>query len=146
MKSIDLDRVRDMVIKANFVYIVGNGGSASTANHFANDLVKMCGIRAVSLCSNEAIVTAFANDNGYENIFVEQLKVFLAKDDLLITISGSGTSKNIVKALEYAKKVDSAIVSFPTMFDGCTMQEIEDLHLAIGHKLATKIQYILRDE
>jgi len=69
-----------LIKKANFVYIIGNGGSASTANHFANDLVKMCGIKAISLCANEAIIMAFANDSGYENVFYRQLKVFLKKD------------------------------------------------------------------
>src|SRR3972149_7623143 len=103
MKDIvpDLIGIVKAIKKAKYVYIIGNGGSAATANHFANDLVKMCGIRAFSLCANEAVVMAYANDNGYENVFADQLKVFLTNHDLLISISGSGTSRNIVKAVKY---------------------------------------------
>src|SRR3990170_6268685 len=116
MKDIvpDLIGIVKAIKEANYVYIIGNGGSASTANHFANDLVKMCGVKAISLCANEAIVMAYANDNGYENVFSDQLKVFLTKNDLLITISGSGTSKNIIKAIQYTKKTRAKVYSFPT--------------------------------
>lgn len=120
--------------------MIGNGGSAATANHFANDLVKMCGVRAISLCANVAVLTAFANDCGYENIFLNQLKVFLTKDDLLITISGSGTSKNIIKAEQFAEKIGAEVFRFPTMKDvGCNMQEIEDKHLRYVHKFSLKL-------
>lgn len=133
-------KLAEAIKKADFVYIIGNGGSASTANHFANDLVKMCGIKAISLCANEAVIMAYANDNGYENIFVEQLKVFLNKDDLLITISGSGKSKNILKAINYAKKNGVKVYSFPTMNElNCDMQEIENEHLRIAHKIAKEL-------
>lgn len=125
---------------ADFVYIIGNGGSASCANHFANDLVKMCGIRAISLCANEAVVMAYANDNGYEDIFIDQLKVFLTKSDLLITISGSGKSKNILKAISYAKSIGASVYCFPSMeMYGYTMTEIEDKHLQIAHKISSKL-------
>jgi len=125
---------------ADFVYIIGNGGSASCANHFANDLVKMCGIKAISLCANEAVVTAYANDNGYENVFVDQLRVFLTKEDLLVTISGSGKSKNISKAVSYAKELRANVFSFPTMKKfGCDMMEIEDKHLQIAHKITSEL-------
>jgi D-sedoheptulose 7-phosphate isomerase len=126
--------------KANYVYIIGNGGSASTANHFANDLVKMGGIRAISLAANEAVIMAYANDNGYENVFSDQLKVFLTKNDLLITISGSGTSRNVVKAIEVARKIGAGIYSFPTMKEKkCSMQKIEDIHLQLAHKISTRL-------
>lgn len=123
------------------VYICGNGGSASTANHFANDLVKMCGIKAISLCSNEAVVMAYANDNGYENIFSDQLKVFFEDGDLLITISGSGTSKNILKAIKYVTRFGiNNFYSFPTMKDyKCDMQRAEDKHLILVHKVVTEL-------
>jgi|SRR3989344_5097064 len=135
-----MEDIVETIKKVNFVYIIGNGGSASMANHLANDLVKMCGIKAVSLCANEAIVMAYANDDGYDNIFYNQLKVFLKDDDLLITISGSGTSKNIVKAIMYARKLQAEIYSFPTVKDlNCSMQEIENKHLVLGHKIVTKL-------
>ena len=136
----DLIGIEKAIKKANFVYIIGNGGSASTANHFANDLVKMCGVKAFSLCANMAIVTAYANDNGYENVFSDQLKVFLTKNDLLITISGSGTSKNIVKAIRVAKQIGVKVYSFPTMKEKkCGMLRIEDIHLQLAHKITTNI-------
>lgn len=126
--------------KADYVYIIGNGGSASTANHFANDLVKVSHVRAVSLCANEAVLTAFANDCGYENVFVEQLRVFLKKGDLLITISGSGKSINIVKAVNYAREIKADLWSFPTMNEyKCSMQEIENKHLIMAHKIVAML-------
>ena len=139
MKEI-LKLLRKVKEKNKNVYICGNGGSASTANHFANDLVKMCGMKAISLCANQAIVMAYANDNGYENIFVEQLKVFYEKGDILVTISGSGTSKNIVKAQKFVTKKGDSYISFPTIsIMKCSMAEIEDMHLITIHKIATQL-------
>lgn len=126
---------------ADFVYIAGNGGSASTANHFANDLVKMAGVRAISLCSNEAIVMAYANDEGYENIFTKQLEVFFDPNkDVLITISGSGTSPNIVNAQEYVQMQKGKFYAFPTMSElRVNMQEAENYHLALSHRIAKQL-------
>ncbi len=130
---------------ARYVYIAGNGGSASTANHFANDLVKLCKVRAISLCANEAIVMAYANDNGYDNIFVDQLKIFMDSGDILITISGSGASPNIVNAKKWVNDMNGYIknisaYSFPTMRElNCSMQIAEDKHLQLVHKICTKL-------
>ena len=94
------------------IYICGNGGSAGNANHIANDLIFAAGkknkkgLKVESLASNPAILTCLANDIGYENIFSEQLKVKGAKGDLLILLSGSGNSKNIINAVKMAKKLD----------------------------------------
>jgi|ERR1035437_7351806 D-sedoheptulose 7-phosphate isomerase len=140
MKPIN-EEIIEEIKKANFVYIIGNGGSASTANHFANDLVKMAGIKAISLCANEAVVMAYANDSGYENIFSEQLQVFAKPGDLLITISGSGKSPNILKAQEYALRWGIPIYQFPTMEKlECDMQRAEDRHLALAHEIAESIR------
>jgi len=136
----EIERPVEAIRSADFVYIIGNGGSASTANHFANDLVKMAGIKAISLCANEAVVSAYANDNGYANVFTEQLKIFLAPADLLISISGSGTSMNIVKALEYAQQKGVPTWSMPTMREkGMDMQEVEDEHLRLAHAIAKEL-------
>lgn len=137
----NLKLIAQIIKKRNYIYIIGNGGSASTANHFANDLVKLAGVKAISLCSNEAIVMAYANDNGYENIFIDQLKVFLKPNDMLITISGSGTSPNIVKAIEYAKKNEFvSVYSFPTMDQlKCDMQQTENKHLELAHLIAMEV-------
>lgn len=135
-----IDKIIKMISLADYVYIAGNGGSASTANHFANDLVKMCGIKAISLCSNEAVVMSYANDDGYENIFSEQLKVFMKRLDLLVTISGSGTSKNIIKAIETTNDLKGNYLRFPTMTEmDMNMQEIEDYHLQLVHKIAKEL-------
>ena len=92
------------------IYVCGNGGSAGNANHIANDLIFAAGkknkkgIKVESLASNPSIITCLANDIGYENIFSEQIKVKGTKGDLLIVLSGSGNSKNVIKAIKEAKK------------------------------------------
>jgi phosphoheptose isomerase len=139
-----MKKIVEAIKKANYVYIIGNGGSASTANHFANDLVKMCDIKAISLCANEAVVMSYANDNGYDSIFIEQLSTFLEDGDLLITISGSGKSPNILNAKWFIKAckyfMDVEVISFPTMKEmKCNMQKAEDKHLQLVHKICTKL-------
>lgn len=92
----------------NKVFLCGNGGSAGNANHIANDLLyvinKKKGINVESLVSNPAVITCLANDEGYENIFIKQLETKAKKNDILIVFSGSGNSKNIIKALRYSNK------------------------------------------
>ena len=85
------------------VILVGNGGSAAMASHVSVDLTKICKIRAINF--NEAdLLTCFSNDYGYENWVVEAIKAYLNKNDMMILISSSGTSKNIVNAAKYCKK------------------------------------------
>ena len=92
------------------IYVCGNGGSAGNANHIANDLIFAAGkknkkgIKVESLASNPSIITCLANDIGYENIFSEQIRVKGSKGDLLIVLSGSGNSTNVIKAIKEAKK------------------------------------------
>src|SRR5207237_9024536 len=92
------------------VFIVGNGGSASTASHMAADLAKntigphMRRFRVMSLNDNTALLTALANDLGYENVFKEQLQNLIRPGDLLIAISGSADSPNVVNAIRYARE------------------------------------------
>ena len=96
--------------KNKTIYVCGNGGSAGNANHIANDLIFAAGkknkkgIKVESLASNPSIITCLANDIGYENIFSEQIKVKGVSGDLLIVLSGSGNSKNVIKAIKEAKK------------------------------------------
>ena len=139
------------------VFLCGNGGSAANAIHISNDLhygVAACGnvnktrgIRTEALTANEAIITCLGNDIGYENIFSHQLEVKGEKGDLLIVLSGSGNSKNIINVLQAAKQLD--IVSFAILgYDGgkCIdladfaihfavndMQIAEDTQLLVGH-------------
>ena len=130
------------------VYICGNGGSAANAIHIANDLLSV-GVRAHPLTADVSTLTAIANDFGYDNVFSRQLEVFADPGDLLIVLSGSGNSPNILKALEVGKKIGMetwAVVGggragaiadrvfSPDTFDGPFMQIAEEYQLYIGHQ------------
>lgn len=88
------------------IFFAGNGGSASTASHLAADIGKNINLpfKTISLCDNVAWITALGNDLSYEDIFVEQLKNFAHPKDVLVVISGSGNSANVVKAVKWANK------------------------------------------
>lgn len=139
----------------NTIFLAGNGGSASNAIHLANDLTfgagktNGVGISSDALCSNQAVITCLANDIGYENIFAEQLKVKAKKNDILILYSGSGNSKNIINAVNQAKKSRIDVYGL-VGFDGGAlakmiepskiihfniddMQVVEDLMMIINH-------------
>ena len=135
------------------VFLCGNGGSAGNAIHLANDFLYGTakktggGIRAIALSANTAVLTCLANDIGYDYIFSEQLAVQAQKGDLLIALSGSGNSGNIVRALEQAsamgvksfailgfsggksKQLADSAIHFPVN----DMQIAEDLQLIVGH-------------
>lgn len=136
------------------VFICGNGGSAANAMHIANDLLygidmKGAGIRVTALPSNSSVVTCLANDLGYDEIFSRQLKVHGSKGDLLVVLSGSGNSPNVVKALEQAHQLGMKsfavlgysggkclkIAQVPIHFPVDDMQICEDLQLIVGHML-----------
>lgn len=112
------------------IFFIGNGGSAATASHFANDLSIGTNdydkpFRVVSLTDNVPILTALGNDFGYEEIFVRQLKVHGKPGDVLVGISASGNSPNLVKAFEYAG--DSGIKTVGiTAFDGGRLKSMAD--------------------
>jgi D-sedoheptulose 7-phosphate isomerase len=137
------------------VFIVGNGGSAATASHLACDLSKNTispdrqRFRVTSLNDNMSLVSAIANDLGYEHVFSEQLKNLIRPGDVLISITGSGNSLNIVNAMEYARERAATNVAL-LGFDGgrairladeyvlIPVEEygvIEDLHLVLDHIL-----------
>ena len=141
------------------IFLIGNGGSAATASHVANDLglgPRVYGgdaYRAVSLTDNVAFMTAAGNDLGYESVFVEQLRTLLSPGDVVVAISASGNSPNVIRAIEYAKTRNAVTVSL-TGFDGGVLREIvdesihiptargdygpvEDLHLLLGHLITT---------
>jgi|SaaInl8_200m_RNA_FD_contig_111_102740_length_3225_multi_3_in_0_out_0_2 D-sedoheptulose 7-phosphate isomerase len=118
------------------IYIIGNGGSAATASHMANDLsggLKLRDIRnfdVESLSDNSSVCTAIANDIGYENIFYAQIKNKITKDDILIAISCSGNSDNIIKAVEYAKKQKTKVIGL-TGFSGGKLKPLSDINFHI---------------
>ena len=111
------------------VFLIGNGGSAATASHFAEDVSffkksdNFKPIKAISLTDSVPAISALGNDYGYENIFVDQLRVLLRKGDIVVAISGSGNSLNLVKAINYANK--KGAITFGLLgFDGGKMKKI----------------------
>lgn len=130
------------------IYIFGNGGSGATASHMACDINKL-GYRAISLNDNMATFTAYANDFGYSLVFSEQLKVLLKDNDLVIGISGSGNSSNILNAIAYANQHGNItfgitgyenskleqIAQYSINANCNDMQMSEDIHLIINHIL-----------
>ena len=115
---------------------MGNGGSASTASHFAGDFNKGLSLgrekrfRFICLNDNPATVLSLANDVDYSQIFVEQLKNFLSEGDLVMAISGSGNSANVVNAVEYAKQKGNTVIGL-TGYNGGKLKEISDISLHI---------------
>lgn len=112
------------------VFFMGNGGSAATASHFANDLAIGTNsyhkpFRVLSISDNQAVVTAIANDFGYSDIFERQLRVLGRPGDVVVGISASGNSPNLVKAFEAASALGIKTVAL-TAFDGGKMKEMAD--------------------
>lgn len=127
------------VRKAKRVYIVGNGGSAANAIHMANDLVS-CKVRAHALTADVATLTAIANDYGYENIFSMQVEVFGEPEDLLIALSGSGKSPNILKAIESAERIGMSVYKIFGSDRGEDMQAAENSQVVICHELMKELR------
>lgn len=147
------------------IYFIGNGGSAATASHFANDIAigtyaTERPFRAISLCDNQAIITAIANDFGYEHIFSRQLQVVAKPGDVLVAISASGNSPNLLRAMEYARENGMRSVAL-TAFDGGKMKPMadqgvyiptgmkeygpaEDAHMVLDHLLGAYLMRLLR--
>ena len=125
-----IETLLDARERAATVFFIGNGGSAATASHFANDLAIGTNayekpFRALSLTDNHAVVTAIANDFGYEEIFVRQLRVLGRRGDVVVGISASGNSANLLRAFEFAKIAGMKTVAI-TSFDGGKMRAIAD--------------------
>lgn len=136
-----IESVADLILKKSkegkTVYIIGNGGSATTASHFATDL-SHCGlighqpiVRAISLTENVALLTAIGNDRGYEEIFSRQLNSLFQKGDILIAISASGNSPNLVSAVKYAKGMGGNTVGM-LGFDGGELAKICDYVIQVS--------------
>ena len=144
------------------IIFFGNGGSAATATHFVNDIA--IGTRsahkpfkALALTDNVAIITAIGNDDGYDSIFTKQLEVHLENGDVVVAISASGNSPNVVKAVELCKARGNTVIGI-TGFDGGTLKKlsdinvhvqtekgeygpVEDLHMVLDHLLGS---YLIR--
>ena len=121
------------------IFFIGNGGSASTASHFVNDISLGSTqfekpFRAISLCDNQAVITAIGNDDGYENIFLQQLQTQAKAGDVLVAISASGNSPNIIKAINWAKDNDLTTVGL-SAFDGGMLAKLSNLNIHVPTKI-----------
>lgn len=159
-----IDRVTEALwhayLEDRTVYVFGNGGSAALASHCACDLGKGTVVngnrrfRVLSLTDNVALMTAWANDACYEDIFAEQLGAFIDKGDIALAISGSGNSPNVIKALQVAREAGAFTIGL-TGFQGgrmkalcdlCvivpseSMQVIEDLHVSVNHAIFSAVR------
>jgi D-sedoheptulose 7-phosphate isomerase len=114
------------------VFFLGNGGSAATASHFQNDLMRWRDnpMRIISLTDNVAVLTAIANDHGYDQVFRMQLENLLLPGDVVVAISVSGNSPNVVLAMEYAISKDAVTVGL-TGFDGGRLAEMVDINIHV---------------
>jgi len=133
------DLLLDSRESGSTTFFLGNGGSASTATHFVNDISLGSRqfekpFRAISLCDNQAVITAIANDDGYENIFLQQLQTLAKAGDTIVCISASGNSKNLIKAMEYASANNIFIVGL-SAFDGGYLKKNCDLNIHIPTKV-----------
>jgi len=107
-----LDEFISLLKQKRRVYLIGNGGSSAIASHFANDLIKIGGIEAICLSDNIPTLTAYANDMGYHCVYSEQIKNFMHPPDILVAISSSGNSPNILKAIKEAKRLGLKTIGF----------------------------------
>jgi D-sedoheptulose 7-phosphate isomerase len=159
-----IDRIVDALMQAyessRMIYLFGNGGSAALASHFACDLGKGAAngsgqrFRVLALTDNVPLMTAWANDACYEDIFAEQLMTFVRPDDIALAISGSGNSPNVIKALKVARDKGAFTIGLGgfqggKMKDLCdlcmivpsdNMQIIEDLHLSVAHAIFSALR------
>ena len=157
----DIEKAANLIKEAfknnNKIFFCGNGGSASDCNHLACEFISKFqkerkSLPAISLCSNNSIITAISNDYSFENIFIRQLEGLANKNDILIAISTSAKSKNILKAIEYAKENNLKVIFLTgknkTNIDvdieinapSCVTCEIQELHIAIGHIICEIIE------
>lgn len=134
-------------MRGSQVFIMGNGGSASTASHFVCDLAKntrrdgLPHFRAIGLADNMEIFSAYANDEGYENVFSQQLINLIGPGDVVIAISASGNSKNVVRAVEEARKYNAITIGF-TGFTGGRLGQLVDIHIHVRSEVIEHVEDI----
>tara|TARA_Y100000816_G_scaffold288739_1_gene273866 strand:- start:412 stop:1023 length:612 start_codon:yes stop_codon:yes gene_type:complete len=174
IKNIDIENIKKFIEilleakqKKSTVYFIGNGGSASTASHFANDLAigtnsSKNPLKVISLVDNNAIMTAIANDYGFEEVFLRQIKIYCKKDDVLVAISASGNSSNLISSIKFANSFGINTVAL-TSFDGGQLKNLarhcihvptelkeygpaEDAHLIINHLVMSYLKRHFENE
>lgn len=147
----------------NHIFVMGNGGSAATALHMACDLGKntdmpnLPRMRVMSLIDNMALFSAHANDNSYENVFAEQLANFTRQDDVVIAISASGNSPNVLNGIARAKSLGAttigwsgydggklaSLVDIPVVVPNHCIEQIEDVHLILEHMVTLAMRDVV---
>ncbi len=157
-------------LAGNTVFVVGNGGSATTASHMANDIAlgimkngrTVTPFRVLSLTDNIPLITAISNDRGYENIFVSQLNFLYNPNDKLVVISATGNSPNIVAAARWVKKRGGRVIGL-LGFDGGVLKDlcdvvllartpkgeygpVEDIHMIMNHLVSIYLQHKATDD
>ena len=172
-ESLDLDqfeKIVKMILTAyderKNIFVMGNGGSGSTASHFACDINKGCCFdlekKFKMICLNDSLpmLLAVSNDASFDLVFVEQMKNFFNKGDLVIGISGSGNSQNVLNAIDYAKKNGgitmglsgfsggklSQMVDIPFVASIDDMQKIEDIHMIVVHMIMQAVHITLHEK
>jgi len=132
-----IEAIKSARSKGKRVYIIGNGGSACNAEHIACDLLA-CNVRAFALTSL-GILTATANDIGYHWIFAQQLQVYADPGDILIALSGSGKSPNILNACDVAEVLGMKVFRYFGAEMSLDMQESEEAQIVLGHQLRKEL-------
>ncbi len=167
VRALPREDIRSVVVAVRQVrdagrnlFIMGNGGSAATASHMACDLAKVSipndgkRIMVIALTDNAALLTALANDSSYEDIFADQLLNLVQPGDLVIAISGSGNSPNVLKAVDAAKRAGATTVGFTGRLGGRLremadivvtvpsgrIEQAEDGHLILGHAISVALR------
>lgn len=163
IETVDLEKVSRAIeilaqarAEERHIFVCGNGGSAATASHFACDLVKGASFnqprrfRIMALTDSLPTLTAYSNDVGYESVFVEQLKNFAQPGDVVLAISGSGNSPNVLRALEYGNSIGCRTIALTGRNGGLLgplaqlniqvsnphMGRIEDVHMIVTHMIS----------
>lgn len=163
VSCLDLEKVEELIRileqardEDRNIFVFGNGGSAATASHFAVDMVKGASVgrakrfRIMALTDQVPTITAYANDMGYEVVFEQHLRNFARPDDVVIAISGSGASPNVLRAVEYANSIRcitigmsgfkggalSALCRHPLVIGSNHMGRIEEGHMLVCHLIA----------
>lgn len=145
------------------VYSCGNGGNAMNASHFAADLTKLTApargarLRALALTDSVAAISAIANDFAYDEVFVEQLRSFIAPGDVLVAFSTSGASPNVLRAVDYANRAGAvtvgitgrngvklkALAQHVLVVQSTSVQQIEDATMLVGHLLCLQARELI---
>ncbi len=155
-----VEMMHEARMKRRQIFVMGNGGSASTANHFVGDLAKntkrpdLPHFRVMGMSDNITAFSAYGNDDGYENVFALQIENFINPQDVVMAISASGNSRNVLRAVELAANSQARTIGI-TGFSGGQLgrlvdvhihvpseiiEQVEDIHLMLGHLFITELR------